>query len=264
MMALLLAGCETARPRTGAPITRSDGSVRDGELTETGVATEAGFEADANAGEDAASDGGYADASTGIDATPGRDAAAPDASSPEEQYCRGVCTTRADCVSSPTPITDSDNYTCTSGRCEYLGCNSTAECELTFQSDYVCVQFPGYAFPSCVKTCAAVADCAAASPLFEAENYRCTQNGCEWRGCLNSQECRDVYQDSSYVCERPAGYLFDTCIKPCNSVNDCVSASSPLYDADNYSCTANRCVYLGCNSTSECTASQAGGTWICE
>jgi hypothetical protein len=43
-----------------------------------------------------------------------------------------------------------------------------------------------------------------------------------------------------------------------------VIAGSALYDSDNYECAANRCKWLGCNSTAECTSSLMDPDYVCE
>ena len=53
------------------------------------------------------------------------------------------------------------------------------------------------------------------------------------------------------------------CYATCTVVADCVSAS-PLTDADNYACTNNRCEYLGCQGTSECTDAFMNPDYVCE
>lgn len=182
--------------------------------------------------------------------------------------CMSTCNTAGDCVYSPTAITDSDNYSCDQNRCNYHGCNNTAECQTTFNStDYICVTIPAYLNPTCLISCTVPSDCeTAGSPLFGADNYSCTNGGCEWLGCNTAQECRDTFQDPSYVCElQPGGNpAFKSCIKPCATPNDCGAQTSPAYDADNYSCTNQRCVYLGCNNTAECTASFPSVSYVCE
>jgi hypothetical protein len=53
--------------------------------------------------------------------------------------CRLRCTVVADCVRYELPAIDEDNFRCTDGLCEYLGCHSTEECDQTLQGGpYVC------------------------------------------------------------------------------------------------------------------------------
>ncbi|HTJ80646.1 MAG TPA: hypothetical protein VL400_02950, partial [Polyangiaceae bacterium] len=52
--------------------------------------------------------------------------------------CQPTCTGAADCAQ-PSAAYDNDNWDCVEGRCEYLGCQSTDECQQSFMSaSYVC------------------------------------------------------------------------------------------------------------------------------
>jgi hypothetical protein len=193
------------------------------------------------------------------------DAGAPD--SGFGPYCRSVCSSSNDCVSSPSSaISDADNYACNAnGRCDYLGCNNTNECVTVFMSsDYGCIHFPGYAAPACVKTCSSAIDCEQPSPLFGSDNYRCNNGGCEWLGCNTTAECTEVYRDERYICDSFPGVPNKTCYLPCSSRNDCGTPTSPAYDADNYDCVSSQCVYRGCNNANECQTSFPSLTWVCE
>lgn len=57
-----------------------------------------------------------------------------------EGLCVFPCETPADCASDneQDELRDENNYACTSGLCEYLGCQSDAECDAAFTSDRVC------------------------------------------------------------------------------------------------------------------------------
>jgi hypothetical protein len=54
--------------------------------------------------------------------------------------CVPTCTTANDCaMQSGGPLYNASHYACTAGRCQWLGCKSTAECSATLQSSrYVC------------------------------------------------------------------------------------------------------------------------------
>jgi hypothetical protein len=41
--------------------------------------------------------------------------------------CLHTCSVPADCVLSNNALQDADNYECSSGVCQYTGCNSNAE-----------------------------------------------------------------------------------------------------------------------------------------
>ncbi len=55
---------------------------------------------------------------------------------------------------------------------------------------------------------------------------------------------------------------FPNCLESCSTPAECVVAGSPLFEVDNYACDANRCRWLGCTSTSECTSTYGAG-WTC-
>jgi hypothetical protein len=115
--------------------------------------------------------------------------------------CNATCTVVADCVSA-SPLTDDDNYACTNGRCEYLGCQSTSECTTAFMDpNYVCETAPGSSLAGCYPTCTVVADCVAASPLTDDDNYACTNSRCEYLGCQSTSECTTAFMNPDYVCE---------------------------------------------------------------
>jgi hypothetical protein len=54
-----------------------------------------------------------------------------------EKSCYPTCTTVQDCASSGGAAYDADNYACVSGLCNYLGCQSDAECASP-TATYVC------------------------------------------------------------------------------------------------------------------------------
>jgi hypothetical protein len=119
--------------------------------------------------------------------------------------CQKRCSTPSDCGSS-TPAYDADNYACTSGICEYRGCNSTAECAATISDPRIqCGRLPSWSFSACQYGCSTAADCAmpGAGPAFDADNYRCTSGICEFIGCHTSQECTSSFGNRPYVCHTP-------------------------------------------------------------
>lgn len=115
--------------------------------------------------------------------------------------CTLSCTTSADCASGGE-LTDADNWSCTASRCEYLGCNSTAECQQAlFNAAYTCEPGVGGALPSCVLGCTAATDCATASVLTDADNWSCDTGHCAYLGCNDATECQQALFNVDYVCE---------------------------------------------------------------
>ena len=56
-----------------------------------------------------------------------------------QDSCVRSCTMPSDCAASTRPAEDEDNWGCTAGICEYLGCNDSQECIDSFMSaDFVC------------------------------------------------------------------------------------------------------------------------------
>ena len=90
------------------------------------------------------------------------------------------------------------------GRCENLGCKTTAECTATFGSqNFVCEQVSGETYRACYQTCKAAADCVApnAPSLFDADNYACDQGRCVETGCNTTAECTSSLKVQNVVCE---------------------------------------------------------------
>ena len=53
--------------------------------------------------------------------------------------CEPTCTTAADCADSSAPLEDASHFACKAGRCQWLGCKSTADCTSGLHSShYVC------------------------------------------------------------------------------------------------------------------------------
>lgn len=120
--------------------------------------------------------------------------------------CQRRCSTPSECAST-SPAYDADNYACTSGICEYTGCNSTAECAASISDARIrCGRLPSWTFSACLFGCTSAADCAmtGAGPAFDADNYRCTSGVCEFIGCHNAQECSSSFGNRPYVCHSPS------------------------------------------------------------
>ncbi|MCK6547148.1 hypothetical protein L6R52_14960 [Myxococcota bacterium] len=264
----LTVGCGDDRR---ASIVRDGGLARDAGavLVDASEASDASSVSDASLLRDAGLtfdsgaspwDASVTDAGAAIDA-----GGAPDAGFTPIPSCYLSCTTETDCVINAGSLYDADNYTCTSGHCEWRGCNSTAECTESYGADYVCAQAPGTTFSSCHPACQTAADCAyPSSHLFGEDNYACVQNVCVWTGCNSATECTDELMSPGYTCAPQAGTSVSTCVRTCRSANDCVAPGSPLYGADNYTCTSGQCHWIGCTSTAECTQHLSDQRYVCE
>jgi len=115
--------------------------------------------------------------------------------------CVVACAVPTDCES-PAPIFGADNYECIDGGCRWLGCNSAAECQMTFNDPtYVCEPQAGLPFNNCIRPCSAPTECAGAtSPAFDADNYACNNARCEYLGCNNDAECDASFMSGSWEC----------------------------------------------------------------
>jgi hypothetical protein len=116
--------------------------------------------------------------------------------------CHPTCGAPADCATPQSPILGADNYACEAGRCRWLGCASTAECQEAYgTAAWTCAPIPGAGLKTCWPTCGSAADCAGQPPLFDAENYACEAGRCVWTGCKSSGECATANQDPAWICE---------------------------------------------------------------
>lgn len=185
---------------------------------------------------------------------------------PAIPYCRQVCSTPDDCADE-YPTLGADNHACTANRCEYLGCQSTAECTEEYESaDYVCAPKKPGLLPDCYKKCNVPNDCATpGDPLKDEDNWACEGNLCQWKGCLSDEECEA--RAAGYVCTKPEGIgvsgenglvVFPLplagsgCEKKCTTPQDCDPGGAPLYEPDNFACEEGLCRYVGCKSNDEC------------
>ncbi len=113
--------------------------------------------------------------------------------------CQLTCDVAPDCAA-PTPVSDVDNWACTNQRCEYLGCNSTEECQASFQDpNYDCIEQAG--LPTCVRTCTTPEDCGSPSALYDQNNWACESGRCEYLGCNTNEECIDTLMNGNYSCQ---------------------------------------------------------------
>jgi len=117
-------------------------------------------------------------------------------------YCTLKCTQAADCDLGAGGAYTAANYNCDGGYCEYIGCNSDAECAATFNDDkYGCYMGPGFLVAYCSLKCAQAADCdQGTGGAFSADNYLCEGGFCEYTGCTSDTECAESYNNSNYGC----------------------------------------------------------------
>ncbi|MBN2341016.1 MAG: hypothetical protein JXX29_06085 [Deltaproteobacteria bacterium] len=112
--------------------------------------------------------------------------------------------------------------------------------------------------PQCVKECSEAADCVeeGADKLHRAANYTCSGGLCEYIGCANDANCKEVYPASNYVCSSEG-----ECLYPCDSAADC-ALPGMQEDEDNWACQGGGCLYLGCLNSYECV-SERGADFVC-
>jgi hypothetical protein len=110
-----------------------------------------------------------------------------------QRGCVHTCTAPADCATTAAYM-DADNYACVSGACQYLGCNSDAECQTI--GAYAC-RSQGTLTKYCVHTCTVPADCSAGVAYMDADNYACEAGLCRYTGCNSDAECQTI---GAYVC----------------------------------------------------------------
>ncbi len=109
--------------------------------------------------------------------------------------------------------------------------------------------------PFCMPACNTTADCNLGSAPYDADNYSCDEDYCEYTGCNSDAECKTL---GNQTCHDTAG--FSTCLLACGKAADCDIGGGVAYDADNYSCEQGACLYTGCNSDAEC---QSLGKYVC-
>ena len=115
--------------------------------------------------------------------------------------CLHVCSTPAHCATG-SPAYDADNYRCTNGLCEFIGCTGDAECAAAVGASYGCHAFEGWGYPVCLPRCSGASDCVIASggPLYDADNYECDEGFCRWIGCHAAGECESSLMYDDAVC----------------------------------------------------------------
>lgn len=278
--ALVLSTCCALACESGRSI--PGGDPRPNEPRDGSVAQDAPLELEGGAAGDAPGpiDGAPGPDASGIDSAPfGPDAEAlldgaapPDAGSADAgpttgdagvvPICLPGCTTPADCAQ-PSSLYDASHYRCTAaGACEWTGCRGPSDCSSALGANWTCAPTPGFNLMTCVLACSTPSDCALATALNDADNYRCNGGACEWLGCNTDDECRSTFQDQRYRCVRRAEWPYPNCERTCTAPSDCAS-TQPAYDADNYRCNAGRCEYTGCRSDVECQQTAMNPEYVC-
>lgn len=252
VLVLVLVGCGNGRegpPRDSGVVVLPDGAV---------------VSIDGGAGDDAGSapgDGGAPGSDAGSASDAGAAAAYP--------FCRIQCTVAADCATAGAPLYDASHYACDAGLCRWTGCQDDAECQATFsRTDYACRDQGG--LRTCVETCDAAGECGSGTAAFDGDNYACTGGVCQYTGCRDDAECAATFSSDRYACRRAS--LPDTglpipsatmnCVLRCTTRADCTTASA-AFDADNYECSGDACVYTGCNADAECASSFSSTRYVC-
>jgi hypothetical protein len=117
--------------------------------------------------------------------------------------CVPSCTTAADCAESGSALTAASHWACTSGVCEWQGCQSTSECASALHvSNVVCEKPAGAPAKTCEPTCNTAADCAqSGQPLEDASHFACKAHRCQWLGCASTSDCTSGFHSSHFVCE---------------------------------------------------------------
>jgi hypothetical protein len=91
---------------------------------------------------------------------------------------------------------DENNFECTDGMCNYLGCISTMECVLTYGDSYVCNDVHHTGVPQCFNKCDESGDVTSCiedhdNPALDSDNYDCVLQTCFYTGCNSDDECGD-------------------------------------------------------------------------
>ena len=180
--------------------------------------------------------------------------------------CVPTCSAPADCASPDALLVfNADHYLCNSGVCQYLGCQTDAECVTSYGTGVKCLPSPGLPFDECVWPCQDVQDCSipGGPSLFDNDHYECNAGVCQHLGCQTTDECTAVHGNDS-VCAPKPGSSLNACVTGCTVPADCANPGAPtLVDSDNYLCVSGACLYVGCLDDSECTSAY-GSDWICK
>ena len=122
----------------------------------------------------------------------------------------------------------------------------------------------------CALECSTSADCITGSPtaITDADNSKCDNGACVYKGCNNDEECYQVYgyTGKNYKCSANESYGYKECTPECETSDDChyytAGSTENAYDSDNYECTGGLCKYIGCKNDNECVT-LAGSEYGC-
>lgn len=226
----------------------------------TGTAVDSSLTPDTAADVPTVADTTPADTASGVDSTPNMDTgvAAPDTTeTPDNIHYEDtgpMDTGPEDAGCTPT---------CAGLACGDDGCGGSCGSCGAQATCYGGVCIPKVKF--CAAGCGSVADCVAPNPPagFDTDNFACVQGACHYTGCAGNSDCALVNTvKGTGLCKQ-----FDAmklCVGTCSTPADCAAQSGvAAFDADNYTCQEGTCVYLGCNSTAECTSSYASPAYAC-
>jgi len=119
----------------------------------------------------------------------------------------------------------------------------------------------------CAQSCTEAAQCVPPSystKITDENNWACEDSICQYTGCNSDNECKDAYSGLDYRCVE-ASYSGATgtakvCAAACDDATDCAVSGSAAYDANNVTCDAGVCRYLGCMNDDECMSI---GDYLC-
>jgi hypothetical protein len=108
--------------------------------------------------------------------------------------CLRPCTVPQDCVRFESPTSNADNYKCSDGMCNYLGCLTTSECVAENGTNYVCDDTYHTGIKQCSAQCSADGSVEACvtdhdDEALDSDNFDCISKFCFFTGCNNDDEC---------------------------------------------------------------------------
>ncbi|MEO7331297.1 MAG: hypothetical protein ABI193_22160 [Minicystis sp.] len=182
---------------------------------------------------------------------------------PHVRFCAKGCQKPADCKLDSGAY-DTDNFACTDGACEFLGCKTNAECVTSNNNNpnFVCGTDLFLSVRYCATKCQTAVDCQLDSGAFDKDHFACMGGGCAYLGCKTDAECAASNNNNpNFVCGTDPAYPIHYCSKKCQAPVDC-KADSGAYDTDNSDCVGGACTYLGCKTNAECVISNSAG-YVC-
>ncbi len=208
---------------------------------------------------------GRGDAGAGAAPGAGESSFASNARTPT---CVATCSVAADCGTPGDPLYDPSHFACQAGRCQWLGCKAASECSAEAHGGNFLCQATAGGPPACVPACQRPADCVRPGDTLaidDASHFACNAGACEWLGCKTTAECVTAVNTTKVACEKPAGAPASTCVPTCATASDCGSPSGGvLANSGHYACVAQRCQWLGCRSTTECTQALQSSHYVCQ